>query len=345
MTTLPAPDRPVAEADEIMKTNSTWTWRDWWGTIKVRWNIGRSRSRVLPGLYTLNEPTPDSDVLVSANYKLSFDVLRKQLRGQSVWILVLDTKGINVWCAAGKGTFGTKEVVRRVRAVQLDQRVKHRRLILPQLGAPGVAAHDVKKETGFQVFYGPVRAQDLPAYLKAARQATPRMRRIRFNLWERMVLIPVEVIWHFKYVLLAAAVFAAISGLFRYTYSINHALAGGFTALMFLLAGLLAGTVLTPILLPLLPGRAFALKGFWSGLAVYAALRWWIFPPANWFSLEVVAWLLAVLATASYSAMNYTGTSTYTSLSGVQKEMRQAVPWQFAGLVGSLVLWTMTRFQ
>ena len=85
----------------------------------------------------MGSPSPDSPVLVSANYKLSFDVLRRSLAGIDAWILVLDTKGINVWCAAGKGTFGTEELLRRIAAVRLGEVVSHRRLVLPQLGAPG----------------------------------------------------------------------------------------------------------------------------------------------------------------------------------------------------------------
>jgi len=86
----------------------------------------------------------------------------------NVWLLVLDTKGVNVWCAAGKGTFGTDELVRSIQAANLKQVVRHRDLVLPQLGATGVAAHEVKRATGFSVHYGPVRARDIQAYLAAA---------------------------------------------------------------------------------------------------------------------------------------------------------------------------------
>ena len=62
------------------------------------------------------------------------------------------------------------------------------------LGAPGVAAHQVKKRSGFKVEYGPVRAADLPEYLKN-HQATPEMRRVAFTLRDRLVLIPVELVY------------------------------------------------------------------------------------------------------------------------------------------------------
>ena len=145
-----------------------------------------------PGLYAAGNPSPESPVLVTANYKLSFDMLRRELPGIDAWILVLDTKGINVWCAAGKGTFGTGELVRRVKAVKLESVVSHRRLVLPQLGAPGIQAHVVKQESGFAVDFGPVRAADLPAYLRAGRKATPEMRAVRFGWRDRLELTPME---------------------------------------------------------------------------------------------------------------------------------------------------------
>ena len=75
--------------------------------------------------------------------------------------LVLDTKGINVWCAAGKGTFGTDELIRRINLVKLHEVVEHREIIVPQLGAPGVAGYIVKKETGFKVH---LRASSFKGY-------------------------------------------------------------------------------------------------------------------------------------------------------------------------------------
>jgi hypothetical protein len=111
------------------------------GAWKVRWAIGRMSYTVEPGLYAVGNPDAGSPVLVSANYKLSFDSLRKELHDISAWILVLDTNGINVWCAAGKGTFGTGELINKIQETDLKKIVNHRQLIVPQLGAPGVAAH------------------------------------------------------------------------------------------------------------------------------------------------------------------------------------------------------------
>ena len=94
--------------------------RDRLGAVKMRCGVGRLEFIVPPGLYAVGTPTDRSLVFVSANYKLSFDCLRAQLGGLDAWILVLDTKGINVWCAAGKGTFGTDELVARIEATGLN---------------------------------------------------------------------------------------------------------------------------------------------------------------------------------------------------------------------------------
>jgi CO dehydrogenase/acetyl-CoA synthase gamma subunit (corrinoid Fe-S protein) len=70
------------------------------GTIMTRIGINRNHYKVAPGLYGVGNPGPDSPVLVTANYKLSFDAVRKELKHTHAWLLVLDTRGINVWCAA-----------------------------------------------------------------------------------------------------------------------------------------------------------------------------------------------------------------------------------------------------
>jgi hypothetical protein len=155
------------------------------GTFKARWGVGRMSYVVEPGLYAVGNPTADSTVFVSANYKMSFDRLRSELKGMDAWLLVLDTKGINVWCAAGKGTFGTAEIVNRIAATGLDKIVSHHALVVPQLGAPGVSAHEVKKQSGFRVVYGPVRAADIPEFIAQGMRATPEMRRVRFPLADR----------------------------------------------------------------------------------------------------------------------------------------------------------------
>ncbi len=322
------------------------TFGDRLGTWRVRWGIGRMSYTVSPGLYAIGNPTPESPVFVSANYKMSFDRLRSQLTGRDGWLLVLDTKGINVWCAAGKGTFGTEELVHRLNDARLNEVVSHRRLIVPQLGAPGVSAHEVKRQTGFSVLYGPVRAEDLPAFLDAGMRATPEMRRVKFTLRDRMAIIPVELTNWSKYVILIVLMLFLLNGLGQGTYSFERGMrGGGFSVLMFL-AVFLTGIVLTPILLPFLPGRAFSVKGAWVGLLFVLVLETYGWAHPGYFRnlVSSLAWLFLIPAITSFIGMNFTGSSTYTSLSGVLREMRIAVPVQIVCAAAGLGMWAASRF-
>jgi acetyl-CoA decarbonylase/synthase complex subunit gamma len=301
---------------------------------------------VEPGIYAIGSPAENSPVFVSANYKMSFDHLRSRLVGRDGWILVLDTKGINVWCAAGKGTFGTEELVNRIGAVGLGELVKHRTLIVPQLGAPGVSAHKVKQQTGFSVVYGPVRARDLPAFLDAGMKATGPMRRVTFPLKDRVVLIPVELVTGAKYVLAVAAFFFLLAGLYPGGYSAALAVSHGMQSVLILLVGYLAAVVLGPALLPWLPGRWFSVKGLWIGLAVLLLGGLLVGRRMELLDdrFSMAAWVLIVPALTTFVVLNFTGASTYTSLSGVKREVKIAVPVQLICAVLGIGFWLVGCF-
>lgn len=301
---------------------------------------------VKPGLYALGTPDKNSPIMVTANYKMSFDRLRGALPGRNVWILVLDTRGINVWCAAGKGTFGTNELVDRIESSGLMQIVSHRELILPQLGGPGVAAHEVKKLSGFKVIYGPVRAEDITAFLNAGMKATPEMRFKTFTTMERIVLIPIELVAALKAGLILVAILFLIAFFGNSGEGWTIALNQGLLSVLAILIAIFAGAVLTPALLPWLPGRAFSIKGASVGLftSLLFLSFWWGDGSTLAGRFEIIAWFLIIPALSAFLAMNFTGASTYTSLSGVKKEMRWAVPFQIsAGGIG-FILWIGSIF-
>jgi len=317
----------AVKAPDIPTVSTRLGMADRFGRWRVRWAIGRSRYRVPPGLYKVGAPEPSSPVLVSANYKLSFDALRSELQGIDAWILVLDTMGVNVWCAAGKGTFGTDELVRQVEVTGLAEVVSHRKLVVPQLGAPGIAAHEVKRICGFKVVYGPVRASDIPAFIESGMRATDEMRRVTFTLGERVEMVGVEVVGALKWIVPIVVIMVLLAGGGSVLDRVN---AGLLTALP-ILAGLLAGVVLVPALLPWIPGRAFSLKGAIVGaVSVGAALA--LTPGAHSASVSVQLFLVGT-AVASFFAMQFTGATTFTSPSGVGWEMRRALPLQIGAVV------------
>jgi len=309
---------PVVSAKLVLK--------DTLGAWKVRWGIGRSRYRVDPGLYALGSPIAESPVMVTANYKLTFDALRKELAGIDSWILVLDTKGVNVWCAAGKGTFGTGELIRRLGLTELKKFVTHRTLILPQLGAVGVAAHELAKATGFRVVYGPVRAGDIPAFLAAGMKKDEGMRLVRFGLYDRMAIAPLELSQAWPYVAAAFGLAVLLPLLERTLDAVSFG-----RHLLVFVSPLVVGTLVFPALLPYLPFRAFVAKGAVLGF-IWTVVLSLILGLGLW---EGVAYFLVAGSIIAFIAMNYTGSSTYTGLAGARLEVKYGLPVLIAAaLVG-----------
>jgi hypothetical protein len=327
----------VATYPVITPISGTLTASDTRGHILARLGQNRAGYRVNPGLYALGSPGPDSPVIVTANYTLSFDAVRSSLASRDAYILVLDTRGINVWCAAGKGTFGTEELINRIRITGLSSVVSHHRLILPQLGAPGIAAHDVHIATGFHIEYGPVRASDLPEFLRE-RVATPEMRIVKFDLRDRIVLIPVE--------LRHSALYTVVATIALWFF-------GGWLPAAGFLAAVLAGTVIFPILLPLLPTTDFSSKGLVLGIivaapfAAVALLTGGQGTPALVGLAAVIGILFTLPVITAYLALNFTGCTPYTSRTGVKKEIYHYIPsmagFAVIGII-SAILYGLTRF-
>jgi hypothetical protein len=321
---------------KVLRISTELEFRDILGSWKARWAINRMRHVVSPGLYGVGNPGDKSPVLVTANYKMSFDRLRKELTGLDAWIMVLDTKGINVWCAAGKGTFGTVELIDRIGKTGLSRVVSHHTIILPQLGAPGVAAHEVHRQTGFYVVYGPVRAVDIKEFLKLNMKATREMREIRFGFLDRMVLTPVELVHALKPLAIIAVVLviAALTSIIHISFSGIYPFIGA----------VLVGTVVVPVLLPWIPGRAFSWKGWLMGFLWATAVLYlqgiFLQTGTMWNPLALLFLLPAISA---FLTLNFTGASTYTSLSGVKKEMRFAMPAIVVLAVAGIGLWLVGR--
>lgn len=316
-------------AGKAPRIGSRLTFSDHFGACLARWGIGRMEYLVPAGLYAIGVPTPDDPVVVTANYKMSYDIVRRALTGRNVWLLVLETFGINVWCAAGKGTFGTDELVRRIEETGLAGVVAHHSLILPILGATGVAAHEVTKRTGFSIKYGTIRATDLPEYLDNCMETTPSMRELTFSFYERLVLVPVELVNARKSLII-------IGGIIYLAATLMAGSSAGFEALFAYLGAVLTGLAIAPILLPWIPGRSFALKGAMAGVA-WSAIFYFLAGGA-WSLPVTVAAFLALPAVSAFYTLNFTGCTTFTSRSGVKKEMRLSIPVMGGALFVSAIL-------
>ncbi|MBT4289071.1 MAG: acetyl-CoA synthase subunit gamma [Deltaproteobacteria bacterium] len=325
----------------IPQISCDWNQSDKVGQIKARINnTFRMKYAIQAGLYAVGNPDGDSPVLLSANYKLSFDILRRELKTLNVWIIVLDTKGINVWCAAGKGTFGTDEIIRQISHLKLERVVKHRKVISPQLGAPGIKAHVVKKMTGFNIKYGPVLAKDIQKYLQDGLKATKEMRRISFKIIDRMILTPMEISLVLKQSWKYGLGILIFFGIMPTGILFKNAFVDGLPFILLLFVAILTGAFITPALLPWIPFRAFFRKGFLIGLLPVILLHYLSYKYGGLFNdpfLLASAYLL-VPTLSSYLAFNFTGCTTYTNPAGVNKELKSAFIVYAITIIVSIIL-------
>jgi hypothetical protein len=304
-------------AGRIPIISSKWKAADVMGNIMVRWSSRRMDYIISPEAYGVGNPDSNSPVFVTSNYKLTFDILRRDLEGINGWILVLDTKGINVWCAAGKGTFGTQELVKRFFLSKIDLLVNHKTLIVPQLGAVGVSAFEVKGKTGFKVIFGPVRSKDIAGFIENNCKKSEKMTRVFFGVKDRIILTPMELISSVG----AIIVFLLVSGIF----SVIQARGFGLNILTDFIpyfGAFIVGAVLFPVLLPYIPSRSFAIKGFILGIAyslIISAI--YHFP-----LLGTISTFLILPVIVSFLALNFTGATTFTSMTGAKLEVKLSLP-------------------
>ncbi len=154
-------------------------------------NIAATLLRVLPlpcgtGLTVMGNPDRDSPVFLTSNYRLTMERVKRALRGLDAYLLIANGKGVNVWCAATGGLFTTHSVISALKTSGIEDRVDHRKLILPQLAATGVESTIIRERTGWRVVWGPVYAKDIPAFLKNGFKKGPEMREVRFPWTQRL---------------------------------------------------------------------------------------------------------------------------------------------------------------
>jgi len=142
--------------------------------------------RARTGLISIGAAGPDDPVLATCNFTLTVRRLRDVLEGRRAWVLVCDSRGINVWCAAGGGHLTHHDVIAAIRTSGVQDLVSHRTLVLPQLAATGVERKTIQETTGWTCKWGPARLEDLPAFLDRDLRVSKPERRMRSPLWERL---------------------------------------------------------------------------------------------------------------------------------------------------------------
>lgn len=246
------------------------------------------------GLHVVGNPGPNAPVFLTSNFDLTVRRVLRALEGLDCYLLVANSKGINVWCAAGGGILNAHSVVSVLKTSNIAEKVDHRTLILPQLSAPGVDVQRIKRQTGWHCRFGPVYAENIPDYVAANFAKTPAMRQAKFSLGTRLEM---AVMW--------AAPMSLLAGIPVAIFSPRSL--PGVLALIWLFTMFLYGFY-HPVK-RFVPGSVGLVKTFVLGLVGLVALVAWSLAIGHWEAGKVVGWCLGILVVALVLGFDLEGTS------------------------------------
>lgn len=123
--------------------------------------------QVQPGLYELNDPSPDDPLLVTTNFSITYFSVANEVEaaGLPAWLLVTDAEGMSVLTAWAAGNFDAERIAKDVKRFNVADKLSHKSLVLP--GQVAVLSGELEEELpGWDIRVGPREAVDLPAFMK-----------------------------------------------------------------------------------------------------------------------------------------------------------------------------------
>ncbi|MGB5061332.1 MAG: acetyl-CoA decarbonylase/synthase complex subunit gamma [Candidatus Promineifilaceae bacterium] len=123
--------------------------------------------QVQPDIYEINNPGPDSPVLVTTNFSITYFSVANEVEsaGLPAWLLVCDAEGMSVLTAWAAGKFDAERIAKDVKRFGVSEKVANKRLVLP--GHVAILSGELEEELpGWDIKVGPREAVDLPAFMK-----------------------------------------------------------------------------------------------------------------------------------------------------------------------------------
>jgi acetyl-CoA decarbonylase/synthase complex subunit gamma len=123
--------------------------------------------QVQPGIYEINSPKPDSPVLITTNFSITYFAVANEVEGSGLpaWLVVTDAEGMSVLTAWAAGKFDAERIAKAIKGFDVASKVSRKRVVLP--GHVAVLSGELEEELqGWEIRVGPREAVDLPAFMK-----------------------------------------------------------------------------------------------------------------------------------------------------------------------------------
>jgi len=141
-----------------------------YGLLVLRENIYTDPQKpiqVTPGLYEINSPKPESPVLVTTNFSITYFSVANEVEssGLPARLLVVDADGMSVLTAWAAGKFDAERIAKAVKIFDVESKISKKRIVIP--GHVAVLSGELEEELpGWEIRVGPREAVDLPAFIK-----------------------------------------------------------------------------------------------------------------------------------------------------------------------------------
>ena len=125
--------------------------------------------QVQPGIYEINSPKPESPVLVTTNFSITYFSVANEVEGSGLpaWLVVTDAEGMSVLTAWAAGKFDSERIAKAIKTFDVAGKVSKKQIVLP--GHVAVLSGELEEELpGWDIRVGPREAVDLPAFMKQA---------------------------------------------------------------------------------------------------------------------------------------------------------------------------------
>ena len=137
--------------------------------LTVRQNIFTDPQKpvqVEPKLYEVGQANEDSPVLFTTNFSLTYYTVEGEVEASRTpaYILAVGTEGTSVLTAYSGDKLNEDVISKAMSDSKIEEKVKHKKLIIPGLVA--VLSAKIQEKTKWEVLVGPKEASGLPTYLK-----------------------------------------------------------------------------------------------------------------------------------------------------------------------------------
>lgn len=122
--------------------------------------------QVKPGIYEIGTPTPESPVMITTNFSLTYFTVSGDIETSKVpsYLLVADSEGLSVMTAFAADKFNAEIAADLVKETGIEEKVSQKKLIIP--GQVSRMSGKLQEKSGWDIVVGPRDSSGLPKFLK-----------------------------------------------------------------------------------------------------------------------------------------------------------------------------------